>query len=137
MPVNDVESQKPRILVVDDDECIRELLQILLEPRFHVTVAENGKQALHLLDQPDISAGYSVCVCDIGMPFMDGLEFYERLKQRPQDGIPVILMSAEPGKYKDRLAALGINKNDVLEKPDGVLYNLTARIKQCLTQDGQ
>ena len=81
-----------RILVVDDDPDIRDLLtDVLLDEGYQVLSAGDGQQALNVLEEtkPDL------IILDLMMPVMDGWQFYEVAKQRGfVDHIPVIIMSA-------------------------------------------
>jgi CheY-like chemotaxis protein len=86
------------ILVIDDDECMRQLLRIhLSNAGYEVVLAEDPIVAARTLlrQRPDL------IVADIEMPFMDGLEFLEVLKSDPATApIPVIFVTchieAEP-----------------------------------------
>ena len=82
-----------RILVVDDEPDIRNILHILLSSRgYEVDEAENGLRAVELVRaQPD----YDLIILDIMMPGMDGIECCRRLKGELQTcHIPVILLTA-------------------------------------------
>jgi len=78
-----------RVLVVDDDASIRELLSTALEEDgYEVVPAANGQDALAVCERwrPD------VIVLDLMMPVMDGWTFAERLRER--DEIPIVVLSA-------------------------------------------
>ncbi|MCO4771017.1 MAG: PAS domain-containing protein [Deltaproteobacteria bacterium] len=80
-----------RVLVVDDESTVRQLAQVALERAgFHVTVAENGLEALKLFEQdPD---EFGVILLDLTMPVMDGEETFRALRElRP--GVRVLLSS--------------------------------------------
>lgn len=82
-----------RILVVDDDSVIRELLVEVLEDEsdHEVIVASNGQEALDQLQRHDVDA----IVCDINMPVMDGFELVRNVRSNPESqDLPVLLMSA-------------------------------------------
>ena len=77
------------ILLVDDDENVRETsADMLKELGYQVHQAENGQQALELLDQVD----FDVMVTDIRMPGMSGFELCDLASTRHQD-LKIILMS--------------------------------------------
>ena len=83
-----------KILVVEDDQSIRELLVELLETEgYSVSSANNGKEALDSLKteiRPDL------ILMDLMMPVMDGYQFRtEQLKNSLWSNIPTIVMSAE------------------------------------------
>jgi CheY-like chemotaxis protein len=82
---------KPRILIIDDNASFRELLRIMLSNEgFAVEVTEDaveGGKAM-LASQPDL------VICDIDMPFMDGLELLSALRADPATAsLKVILLS--------------------------------------------
>lgn len=82
-----------RILVVDDDSVIRELLVTVLEEEsgHTVIVAANGQDALDQLEQHPVDA----IVCDINMPVMDGFELIRHLRANPAfHDLPVLMISA-------------------------------------------
>jgi putative nucleotidyltransferase with HDIG domain len=79
-----------RILVVDDEEAIREVVATLLEAQgYQCTVMQNGKLALQsfLADSPDL------VLSDIVMPEMDGLKLLEKVRAHNQD-VPIIMVTA-------------------------------------------
>jgi len=80
----------PKILVVDDELPVRELLErILKESGYEVTQASNGKQALDLFDQEL----YHLVVTDLSMPGMDGMAVLRAIKER-EPSVPVLLITA-------------------------------------------
>jgi two-component system alkaline phosphatase synthesis response regulator PhoP len=80
------------ILVVDDEQPLRDLLADVLEMDGHrVVVAGNGREALAIArrDRPDL------VVSDVMMPFLSGVKLCQQLKVEPSTAsVPVILMSA-------------------------------------------
>ena len=84
------------VLVVEDDEGIRETLRdILLDEGYAVSAAENGRRALDLLDEGEVSP--DLIVLDLMMPVMGGQEFRTQQLADPRwSGIPVIVISAVP-----------------------------------------
>jgi CheY-like chemotaxis protein len=79
------------VLVVDDEESICELLALMLEEKYEVLKAYNGKEALLIIKQQPVA----LVITDIMMPYMDGMELLEALKTNPAtQHIPVILTSA-------------------------------------------
>lgn len=107
---------RQRILVVDDDRIIRELLgRYLVRQGFEVWLAENGYEALDIVSQikPD------AIILDIFMPGMDGWEVLARLKQDPAVAdVPVILASVDD----DQKHGFALGAADYLLKPFD--YNL-------------
>ncbi|OYW86859.1 MAG: hypothetical protein B7Z22_05795, partial [Hyphomonas sp. 32-62-5] len=96
-----------RILVVDDIEANRRLLQAKLEAQYHtVLLAENGPQALEVARQehPEI------ILLDVMMPGMDGYEVCQRLKADPATSyIPVVMVTAL-SEMEDRVKGLEIGR---------------------------
>lgn len=91
------------VLVVDDEEAIRELLQSYLEGEgFRVCTAEDGPEALRLLAQPQVS----VCtvVLDLALPGMSGFTVLEEL-QRSGTEAAVIVVSASTATLPEVLHA--------------------------------
>ncbi len=78
------------ILVVDDDESLREFLEILLQKEgYRVVTAATGEEALERLDEEDVS----LVISDIRMPGMDGVSLLKAIKGRWPE-IPVVLITA-------------------------------------------
>ena len=99
-----------RVLVVDDDPDIRELLFTALEDEgFEVVPAGNGQEALAVIQsfRPD------VIVLDLMMPVMDGWQFARELRARDED-IPIVLLSAARDL---RTHAKALSAADIIEKP--------------------
>lgn len=109
------------ILIVDDDQGIRESLKAILELEgYNAYTAENGKAALQTLieiPRPDI------ILLDLMMPVMNGWEFVDQAAIDPEfASIPILVMTAMP-KLKH-----GVNGSDVINKPLDI-DQLLAKIK--------
>lgn len=102
------------VVIVDDEESIRTLVQATLEgPECRVLLAANGKDALALAHREHPQ----VIVLDWMMPGMSGLEFLRRLNADPELAhIPVLMLTAM-GQEKDRQAALDAGAKAFLMKP--------------------
>jgi signal transduction histidine kinase len=87
----DTKSETPRVLVVDDDETMRELACATVEEAGFVPVeARGGEEALELADQfwPDL------IILDVVMPGMDGFQTCKALRERPGgDAIPILILT--------------------------------------------
>jgi CheY-like chemotaxis protein len=80
------------ILVVDDDADIRQCYRFILEPRFTVLEAENGREALAVLAEQ----GVALCVVDVHMPVMNGVELIRAIRDDPRlRAIPVIVQTSD------------------------------------------
>lgn len=78
-----------RVLVVDDDQSIRQLVYTIVErERFNVDCAADGAEAIELLKQHQ----YSVILLDLMMPRVDGFGVIEYLRQQAVDPKPIVLV---------------------------------------------
>jgi len=101
-----------KILLIDDEPDIREVVSIVLEDAgFVVRTAENGKVGLDLCR----IYGPHIVVTDIRMPEMDGLQVLERLKKE-YDDIEVIVITAF-GELDMAIKALQLDASDFISKP--------------------
>ncbi|WP_114965785.1 response regulator [Alkalilacustris brevis] len=101
----------PHILIVDDDERIRTLLQRFLKTRgYWVTAARDAAHARRLLAGLD----FDLVVLDVMMPGEDGLSLTRALRQ--ERDTPVLLLTAR-GETDDRIAGLEAGADDYLPKP--------------------
>ncbi|WP_303033088.1 response regulator, partial [uncultured Duncaniella sp.] len=85
------DTDKPLLLVIDDNEDIRNMLRQLLSDEYTVIFASNGREGLRLAAKyvPDL------IVCDVMMPVMDGLECCRKIKDEISTShIPVLLLTA-------------------------------------------
>jgi CheY-like chemotaxis protein len=100
------------VMVVDDDEDIREIVKLSLEAAgYQVTTAVDGIEAWQRLTA---SALPSLILVDLMMPRMDGEEFIKALRASPQASIPVIIMS---GYTAATQKAEELRANGYLTKP--------------------
>ena len=116
----------PRVMVVDDEENIRDLICMGLRYEgFTVDARENGRSALAAVPvfRPDL------IVLDVMMPDLDGFEVCRRL-QADGERAPVIFLTARKG-MDDKLTGLTIGGDDYLTKPFG-FEELLARIRVVL-----
>ena len=99
------------ILVVDDDDRIRELVkEYLVENNFLVTTAKDAMDAKKKLE----IVKFDILIVDIMMPGEDGLSLTKEIKKN--DPIPVILLTAK-GETRDRIEGLELGADDYLGKP--------------------
>jgi len=123
-PVKRSESEKngyitgrnPHILVADDNEMNRELLRAILQRgNYDVSFAENGEEALQLLEEKSCD----LILMDCLMPVMDGIEATKRIRNNPDpeiSRIPVIALSAN-NNADDKLLCLTNGFDGYLTKP--------------------
>ncbi len=101
-----------QILVVDDDKNTRRLLRAVLEAEsYQVSEAENGEQALEILDREHVD----LVVLDIMMPKMDGYAFTKTLRGSRND-LPVLMVSAKQ-LPADRKRGFLVGIDDYMTKP--------------------
>ena len=106
-----MEKYKAHILVVDDDDGIRELVkQFLNKNNYLVTTAKNAEDALEKVK----IIKFDLIVLDIMMPGKSGLEFTNENKKKLDT--PIILLTAK-GEASDRIEGLEIGADDYLAKP--------------------
>src|SRR5579884_708301 len=116
-----------RILVVDDERRIRELLQLSLQHHgYDVQCAADGQEALALAKswEPD------AVILDVMLPKIDGISLLPMLR-RVTDA-PVIMLSAK-GEVEDKVSGLTQGADDYLSKPfelDELLAHLEAKLRR-------
>jgi two-component system phosphate regulon response regulator OmpR len=102
---------QPHLLVIDDDQRLRELLRRYLAGEgFRVTLAADAEEARSKMD----SMVFDLLVLDIMLPGASGLEMTQSLRE--SDGVPILLLSAK-GEPDDRIAGLAAGADDYLAKP--------------------
>ncbi len=105
-------ASKLKILVVDDNNCIREVLRTLFSLEGHrCDSAANGREAMEKVAQSDFDA----VITDIHMPEMDGITLTIELTRRFVD-LPVMIMTAQLDE-RTRELALTAGAREVIEKP--------------------
>jgi len=114
-----------RLLVVDDDPTIREMLDmVLVSEGYEVITAPHGAAALTLLDHitPD------VIVLDMKMPVMDGWQFLRQYRERPGPKVPVLVLTAA---QDDKRRAADVGANAYLAKPF-TIDDLVRTLDECM-----
>jgi two-component system phosphate regulon response regulator PhoB len=116
---------QPRVLLVEDEPAQRTVLAYNLEAEgFAVTQADNGEDAMVLVDEEDPD----IIILDWMMPKVSGIEVCRRLKMRPDTrAIPIIMLSARAEEV-DRIRGLETGADDYVIKPYSVL-ELMARAR--------
>ena len=88
-----MDSGKGKIMIVDDEESVRDLLSALLKKaNYNPIEAEDGMQAIKLLQADGNMSNVAVILCDLNMPNVDGLGAIEFFKKEAP-GIPIIVVS--------------------------------------------
>ncbi len=106
-----MEKNKFHILVVDDDNKIRDLLkQFLNDKGFVVSTAINSEDAKSKIE----TFNFNLIILDVMMPGQDGYELTKELKA--SKNVPIILLTAK-GEVENRIHGLGLGADDYLGKP--------------------
>lgn len=104
-----------KILVVEDNVINREILCQILEDTYETIQAENGKEALEMLEKHD--EDIELILLDIIMPIMDGYTFLSIIKKDPlYSSIPVIIVTLNDSE-EDEVKALSRGATDFIRKP--------------------
>ena len=123
------ESQKPTILLVDDDSEILELLCEMLNPLYKILLAKNGFDALQVIDNQTVD----LVVSDIMMPEMDGIELCCKIRDNfDTSHLPLILLTAK-AEIEDRIKGLQAGADSYIPKPFHPDH-LKIRIEKLLTK---
>lgn len=114
------------ILVVDDHQDNRDLLQDIFEDDYDIAQAENGTACLKYCDEnkPDL------ILLDVNMPDLDGFEVCRRLKANPETGlIPVVFVTAL-ASAQDRIAGYEVGAEDYIIKPfnDEIIMEIVSKV---------
>lgn len=121
------ESEKPAILIVEDNEQLREFVSENLNDTYTVYTASNGVEAIKQLETTIVD----LIVSDIMMPDMDGIELCRVLRSTPEfSHIPVIMLSAKTD-VETKIEGLNIGADAYIEKPFSI-EQLKAQIKSIL-----
>ena len=109
----DFDSERPLVLIIDDNNGMRAYLRSILKDKYNVSEAADGKQGLEKACR-EIP---KLVICDVMMPVMDGLEFTRQLKQNMATShIPVILLTAR-SLSEQREEGYGTGADSYLTKP--------------------
>ena len=118
-------SAKHKILIVEDEKNIRNLVKTILKANdYQVFDATNGSTGKIMFNShcPDL------IILDLGLPDIDGIEFIKQIRQESQT--PIIVLSARH-KEGDKVSALDMGANDYVTKPFG-MEELLARVRATL-----
>ena len=130
---NSTESEltpKNRILLVEDEELIREMIKIALEEEgYQVQTSSNGRTALNLLQNSNSEFNPDLIVLDLMLPEINGLDICRLLRYQGII-IPILVISAK-GSETDRVLGLEVGADDYLTKPFS-MRELVARCRALL-----
>ncbi len=118
---------KRKILVIDDEHHILELIQFNLENNgFEVLTCDNGEDAVTTAINKDID----LIILDLMLPGINGIEVCKRIKESSDNNTPIIMLTAK-GEENDKIQGLDIGADDYMTKPFSI-RELLARIKAVL-----
>ncbi|MCR8984576.1 response regulator transcription factor [Brevibacillus laterosporus] len=111
-----------RVLIVDDEKEIRDLLRKYLERElYQVDVAVNGEEALQMFEKKK----YNLMILDVMMPKVDGIEVCRRLRNKTN--IPILMLTAKDHEI-DKILGLSMGADDYITKPFSI-NEVVARVK--------
>lgn len=121
---------KQRILVVDDEEDLREILKFNLESEgYLVDTAPSAEEALKMLTEE-----YDLILLDVMMGGMSGFKMAEKLRKDFHNSTPIIFLTAKDTE-NDMLTGFNIGGDDYISKPFSI-KEVTARVKAVLKRTG-
>lgn len=101
-----------RILIVEDQDDFRQLLQMTLDFQgYEVATAENGQKGFDAAK----SMSFDLITSDIEMPVMNGIEFVKKYRAEVSRDTPIIVLSAAESDMKETAIAAGATR--LIEKP--------------------
>ena len=121
--------QMSRVLVVEDEDLIREMLVLALKGEgYAIVTATDGRTALTLLQSAEPSLGefpFDLVVLDLMLPQINGLDIC-RLLRHQGNPVPILILSAK-GSETDRVLGLEVGADDYLTKP----FSMRELIARC------
>jgi two-component system phosphate regulon response regulator PhoB len=125
---------RERILVIDDEDLIRETVAMALtEEGYHVVTAESGQRALELIFPPTAEKVNAIvidlAIVDLMLPGVNGLDLCRLMRHHNMD-MPILILSAKAAEM-DRVVGLEVGADDYLPKPFG-MSELIARCRALL-----
>ncbi|MES9831626.1 MAG: phosphate regulon transcriptional regulator PhoB [Candidatus Thiodiazotropha sp. DIVDIV] len=121
----------PKILIVEDEPEIREMIRFVLEPKgFVVSETDNAQDARKLLAHNS----YDLILMDWMLPGRSGLDLTRELKQKSHSSTPIILLTAKSDE-SDKIKGLDGGADDYITKPFST-REMVARIKAVLRRSG-
>jgi CheY-like chemotaxis protein len=118
------------VLIVEDEPVVRSVMsKVLTEAGYEVTAVDNGFVALDAVEQN----AFRAIVCDVQMPVMDGIQFYEAMEMKAPDLTRRVLFITAVAKVGPVAEFFARNACRVLEKP----YELKALVTAVATLVGR
>lgn len=112
-PEQEVEKEDVHVLIVEDNQQLRTFIERLFKKKYHTHMAENGVQALKIIEEQPVD----IVLSDIVMPEMDGLELCRQIKSDLNTShIEVLLLTAK-NSIDDRIESYNAGADGYLSKP--------------------
>lgn len=108
-----LKTKKAKILIVEDNVDLREMIKTELNTDFNIIEASNGKEGydIALNEKPDL------IISDILMPIQDGISMLKQIKKNPEfNNIPIFMLTAK-NSNETKVECLSLGANDYIEKP--------------------
>lgn len=122
--------ERKKILVVDDEEDLCEILQFNLKSEgFAVDIANSAEEALKI-----ISADYQLVLLDVMMEGMSGFKMAEKVRKELHLNVPIIFLTAKDTE-NDMLTGFSLGADDYIPKPFSI-KEVSARVKAVLKRSG-
>jgi len=113
-----------RILIVEDEQYMQELMQIQLQSQFDLTLVDNGADVLQIFKSNE----FNLILLDIMLPYINGFELCKEI--RKSSNVPILMVTARTD-LKDTIKGLELGADDYVTKPFE-FEELLARIKSLL-----
>ncbi len=127
-----MQEKKNTVLIVDDEEEIRKMLNIFLDTAdFKVVESDSGKQAIRLA----ASVKPNLVLLDLGLPDMDGKEVIQNIRQWSQ--VPIVVLTVRSAE-EELVAALNMGADDYVTKPFGadvLLARINANLRKSVVRE--
>ncbi len=120
----DKPGEKPRILVLDDDDTILELVQDILSSDYDVVASSSAADGLKQLKEEH----FDLLILDLGLPGLSGIDTIRQIRQDQESRLPILVVSA----YTElRRLVSGLQVDGILAKPFS-LAQLETRVAELL-----
>lgn len=105
--IDDIEREmkmKQQIMIVEDNEINREMLKAILSDEYKILEAENGQEALDMLES--VKENIALIILDVMMPVMDGYTFLDIVRKDPVLSLIPVIVSTQSDGESSEIAAL-------------------------------